>query len=166
MSDRPPVDLRALADVEAPEVVHEALRRFRRKILTRYVWILLAAVIAVVAVVWAQTPTTLAERTDQASRAIEAHPVWQAHGATVALDRVASLGDGRLGFHFVVIGRGLVTLRMSGQVATENVGWANKYVEIERPAQGYPTLTIVAGEGRSSFSLGPGSGVTEAVWSL
>ena len=166
MSDRPPVDLRALADVEAPEVVHEALRRFRRKILTRYVWILLAAVIAVVVILWARTPTTLAERTDQASRAIEAHPVWQAHGATVALDRVASLGDGRLGFHFVVIGRGLVTLRMSGQMASEDVGWANQYVEIQRPTQGYPTLTIIVGEQRSSFTLGPGSGVTQAVWSL
>jgi hypothetical protein len=166
MSDRPPLDLRALADVEAPEVVHEALRRFHRKILTRYVWILLAAVIGVVAVVWARTPTTLAERTDQASRTIEAHPVWQADGATVALDRVASLGDGRLGFHFVVIGRGLVTLRMSGQMASEDVGWANRYVEIERPAHGYPTLTIIVGEQRASFSLGPGSGVTQAVWSL
>jgi hypothetical protein len=55
---------------------------------------------------------------------------------------------------------------MSGQVATENVGWWNKYVEIDRPVHGYPTLTIVAGEGRSSFSLGPGSGVPQAVWSL
>ena len=164
MSDRPPLDLRALADVEAPEVIHEALRRFRRKILARSVWVVLAAV-AVVIIVWARTPTTLAERTDQASRAIEAHPVWQAHGATVALDRVASLGDGRLGFHFVVIGRG-VTLRMSGQVASEDVGWANQYVEIQRPTQGYPTLTIIVGEQRSSFTLGPGSGVTQAVWSL
>lgn len=165
MSNQPPLDLRALADVDAPELVHEALRRFRRRILARSVWILLAAV-AVALIIWTRTPTTLAERVDQASRAIEAHPVWQAHGATVALDRVASLGDGRLGFHFVVIGEGLVTLRMSGQVATQNLGWWNKYVEIERPAHGYPTLTIVTGERRSSFSLGPGSGVTQAVWSL
>jgi hypothetical protein len=166
MSDQPPLDLRALADVDAPEVIHEALRRFRRKILARSVWVVVLAGVAVVVVVWVRTPTTLAERVDQASRTIEAHPVWHAHGATVALDRVASLGDGRLGFHFVVIGKGLVTLRMSGQVATENVGWWNKYVEIERPVHGYPTLTIVGGEGRSSFSLGPGSGVTQAVWSL
>ena len=165
MSDQPPLDLRALADVDAPEVVHEALRRFRRKILVRSDWVVLAAV-AVVVILWSRTPTTLAERVDQASRAIEAHPVWHAHGATVALDRVASLGDDRLGFHFVVIGKGLVTVSMSGQVATENVSWANKYVEIERPAQGYPTLTIIVGEQRSSFTLGPGSGVTQAVWSL
>jgi len=164
MSDQPPLDLRALADVDAPDVVHEALRRFRRKILVRSVWVVFAA-LAVVAIVWVRTPTTLAERVDQASRAIEAHPVWHAHGATVALDRVARLGDDRLGFHFVVIGKG-VTLRMSGQVATEDVGWANQYVEIRRPTQGYPTLTIIVGEQRSSFTLGPGSGVTQAVWSL
>jgi hypothetical protein len=166
MSDQPPLDLRALADVDAPEVVHEALRRFRRKILVRSVWVVLAAVIAVVVIVWARTPTTLAERVDQASRAIEAHPVWHAHGATVALDRVASLGDGQLGFHFVVIGEGLVTLKMSGEVASEDVGWANQYLEIQRPAQGYPTLTIIVGELQSSFTLGPGSGVTQAAWSL
>jgi hypothetical protein len=164
MSDQPPLDLRALADVDAPDVVHEALRRFRRKILVRSVWVVFAAVVVAV-IVWVRTPTTLAERVDQASRAIEAHPVWHAHGATVALDRVARLGDDRLGFHFVVIGKG-VTLRMSGQVATEDVGWANPYVEIRRPTQGYPTLTIIVGEQRSSFTLGPGSGVTQAVWSL
>ncbi len=165
MSDQPPLDLRALADVDAPEMIHEALRRFRRKILVRSVWVVLAAV-AVVVLLWARTPTTLAERVDQASRAIEAHPVWHAQGATVALDRVASLGDGRLGFHFVVIGKGLVTLRMSGQVASEDEGWANRYVEIDRPAHGYPTLAIIVGEQRTSFSLGLGSGVTQAVWRL
>ena len=158
MSDQPPLDLRALADVDAPDVIHEALRRFRRKILVRSVWVVLAAV-AVVVIVWARTPTTLADRVDQASRAIEAHPVWHAHGATVALDRVASLGGGRLGFHFVVIGKGLVSLRMSGQVATENVGWANQYLEIQRPTEGYPTLTIIVGEQRSALMVNdePGS---------
>jgi hypothetical protein len=55
---------------------------------------------------------------------------------------------------------------MSGQVASEDVGWANQYVEIQRPALGYPTLTIIVGEQRSSFTLGPGSGVTQAIWSL
>jgi hypothetical protein len=66
----------------------------------------------------------------------------------------------------VVIGKGRVTLRINGQVATEDVGWANHYVEIQRPDQGYPELTIIVGEERKSFWLGPGSGVTQAVWSL
>jgi hypothetical protein len=165
MSEQPPLDLRALAGVDSPEIVHEALRRFRRKILKRYLWFLLAVVVAAIAIWWGRTPTTLAERVDRASRAIEAHPVWHANGATVALDRVADLGDGRLGFHFVVIGTG-ARLRMTGQVAAEDVGTWDRYVEIERPVQGYPTLTISYRGLRSSISLGPGSGVTRAVWSL
>lgn len=94
-----------------------------------------------------------------------AHPVWRAHDATVALDRVADLGDGRLGFHFVVIGAG-IQLQMTDQISAEYVGTWDWYIEIERPARGYPTLTISGGGPRSSIWLGPGSGVPQGVWSL
>lgn len=165
MSEQPPLDLRLLADVHSPEVVREALRRFRRRIVTRYVWFVLAAVVALIAIWWGQVPTRLAERVDRASRSIEAHPVWRSHGATVALDRVADLGDGRLGFHFVVIGAG-IQLQMSDEITAEYVGTWDWYIEIERPAHGYPTLMISGGGSGSSIWLGPGSGVPRAVWSL
>lgn len=168
MNERPPIDLRSLADVDSPEVVHEALRTFRRRTLVRFVWLVMAAGIGAIAVWWGNTPTTLAERVDSASTAIEAHPSWHVPGGAIGLDRVALLDDGRLGFHLVVIrtGRYAVELRISGQVASEEVGWLDRYVEIERPTTGYPTLTITVRGRRWPISLGPGSGVTEEVWSM
>lgn len=163
VSDETPLNLRALADVDEPDVVRDALRRFRRRILTRYVWIAAAAGVAVAVALWGRTPTTLSERVDEARRQIIAHPVWRANGATIALDRVADLGDGRLGFHFVVIGSA-ARLQMTGQVAIESVGSFDQYIEIERTGA-YPTL-VVDYRGRTSISLAPGSGVPRAVWRL
>jgi hypothetical protein len=166
MSGQPPLDLRALGEVGSPEVVHEALRRFRRRILTRSVWVVAAGVLGVLAILWARSPSSLADRVDASARGITAHPIWHANGVTVALDRVADLGDGRLGFHFVVLGRGLPSVQMSGQVASESVGFADRYIEIEPPAEGYPTLTILAHGERTTIPLGPGSGISMAVWEL
>lgn len=168
MSEQPPIDLRSLADVDSPEVVHEALRRFRRRTLVRSVWLLLAGAIGAAAIWWGNTPTTLEDRVESASTAIEAHPSWHVPGGAVGLDRVALLDDGRLGFHLIVIrtGRYAVELRISGQVASEEVGWADRYVEIERPSTGYPTLTITVNGRHWPIWLGPGSGVTLEVWSL
>jgi hypothetical protein len=163
VGDETPLDLRALADVDEPDVVRDALRRFRRRILTRYVWIAAAAAVAIVAVSWGRAPTSLSQRVDEARRQIIAHPVWHANGATIALDRVADLGEGRLGFHFVVIGSA-ARLQMTGQVGTEAVGSFDQYIEIER-TETYPTL-VVDYRGRTSISLAPGSGVPRAVWRL
>jgi hypothetical protein len=163
VGDETPLDLRALADVDEPDVVRDALRRFRRRILTRYVWIAAAAAVAIVAVSWGRASTSLSQRVDEARRQIIAHPVWHANGATIALDRVADLGEGRLGFHFVVIGSA-ARLQMTGQVGTEAVGSFDQYIEIER-TETYPTL-VVDYRGRTSISLAPGSGVPRAVWRL
>jgi hypothetical protein len=161
-----PIDLRTLADVDSPEVVREALRSFRRRVVTRYLWIAVAIVVAVVGIRWAQQPTTLHERIDEASRYIEAHPIWVVPGATVSLERVADLGDDRLGFHFVVIGRG-ASLRLTGQVTWgQDPGYFDRYIEIRKPVEGYPTLTITAEGRRWPIVLGPGSGVSSAVWRL
>lgn len=165
MSGEAPLDLRSLADVDSPEVVREALRHFRRRVLTRGLWLAVGAVVLVVAVVWGRTPTTLADRIDRASRSITAHPVWRVDDGVVALDRVADLGDDRLGFHFIVVGRG-VQIDLTGAISAETFGPWDWYVEIAHPDGRIPTLTIVARGKRSEIELGPGSGVPEAVWRL
>lgn len=165
MNGETPLDLRALGEVDEPEVVREALRRFRRRSLARSAWVVAAMAVFAAAVVWGRTPTTLAERIDRADRSIEAHPIWEASDALVALDRVADLGDGRLGFHFVVIGRG-VELEMTGQVRVHEVWPWDRYIEIEREGNDIPTLTILVGAERTEIPLGKGSGVPAAVWRL
>jgi hypothetical protein len=165
VSERPPLDLRALADVDSPEVVREALRTFRRRIVTRYVWLVLAIVVFGAAVIWGRTPTTLQERVDRSSHYIAATPIWRVPGAAVGLDRAADLGDDRIGFHFVVIGRS-VNLRMTGEIGGETVGSWDRYIEIERPTNGVATLIIAIHGQRWPIPLGPGSGVPEEVWRL
>ncbi|MGZ4151020.1 MAG: hypothetical protein ACXVP3_01095 [Actinomycetota bacterium] len=165
MSSERPLDLRALSAVDEPEVVRQALRTFRRRILTRYVWLVVAVVLAFAVLRWSQAPSTLAERIEHAPRGVVAHPVWHAAGATISLDSVADLGDGRLGFHFVVIAKGTASLRMTGQVASELDFPFDHYIEIER-APGYPTLTVLAGGRRATVSFAPGSGIPAAVWRL
>jgi hypothetical protein len=165
MSERPPLDLRALGDVDSPEVVREALRRFRRRIVTRYVWLALAIVVFGAAVIWGRTPTTLQERIDQASAYVAANPIWRVPGASVALERATGLGDDHIGFHFVVIGRN-VNLRMTGQVSAESVYPFDRYIEIERPSGGRATLIVSIHGRRWPIPLGPGSGVPQGVWRL
>ena len=62
-----PLDLRALADVDEPDVLREALRTFRRRVLTRYVWITVGIGLAIAAAVWGLQPSTLSERMDASS---------------------------------------------------------------------------------------------------
>ena len=152
MSERPPLDLRALADVDSPEVVREALRNFRRRIVTRYVWLALAIVVFGAAVIWGRTPTTLQERVDSAHSYAEpgARAVWHLRGISVALDRVADLGD-TVGLHFVVLpepGRGIERISVTGEISSMGFGNWDVYIEITRPISGVPILTI-RGEGDS-----------------
>jgi len=99
-----PIDLRSLADVDEPDVVREALRTFRRRFVTRYVWVALAAVLAVAAIWWAVQPNSLAERIDTATPRDVPGLSWHTHGVDVALAEVVRLRDG-VGFRFVVIAR-------------------------------------------------------------
>jgi hypothetical protein len=103
MSDEP-LDLRSLADVEEPELVREALRTFRRRFLTRYLWVVLAAVLAAGAIWWAVQPNSLAERIDAATPRDVPGLSWHTQGVDVGLADVVRLRDG-VGFRFVVIPR-------------------------------------------------------------
>jgi hypothetical protein len=163
MSDQPPLDLRSLADVDSPEVVREALRTFRRRIVTRYVWLALAIVVFGAAVIWGRTPTTLQQRVDAAHSFATpgARAVWRVEGVTVALDRVADLGD-TVGLHFIVLeepgfGSG-GRISVTGQVATMGFGSWEEYVEIERPVSGVPILTIHGAKGSTQIPLDPAHG--------
>jgi hypothetical protein len=170
MSDRSPLDLRALGDVESPEVVREALRTFRRRVVTRYVWLLLAIVLFGVAVLWGRTPTTLQQRVDAAnSYALPGgRAVWHVNGITVALDRAADLGD-TVGLHLIVLpeqgfgpgGRVSVT----GETESMGFGSWEEYIEVVRPASGVPIMTI-NGEGeRQEVPLDPAhAGIPDQFW--
>jgi len=102
MSDESPLDLRTLADVESPEVVREALRTFRRRLWTRYVWIGLAIVFAGVAFVVGARPSDLREEMEDANLRVFPESVWRLDDASVALVEVADLGD-TMGLHFVAL---------------------------------------------------------------
>jgi len=102
MADQAPLDLRALADVDSPEVVRAALKSFRRRLLTRYVWIGLVVVLIAVGL-WANArPDDLAEEVDAANPASFPDQVWRFDDASVALTEVGDLGMD-VGLHFVVI---------------------------------------------------------------
>lgn len=92
MNDPPPLDLRSLADVESPEVVKSALRRFRRKLLATGSAVLVAALVLVSAVVWAMLDRNVVERIEQAAGAYPGS-VYEVNGVTVVLVKVADLGD-------------------------------------------------------------------------
>ena len=103
MSDEP-IDLRSLADVDAPEVVREALRAFRRRFVTRYLWVALAGILALAAIWWAVQPNSLAERIDAATPYDHPGLSWHMLGVDIGLSDVVRLRDG-VGFRFVVIAR-------------------------------------------------------------
>lgn len=165
MSEQPPLDLRALADVDSPEVVRDALRTFRRRIVTRYVWLALAIVIFAAAVLWGRTPTTLQQRVDSADHAAFIEAVWRAEGATVALDKVVDLGD-RIGLHLVAVPDEpdrRVGISISGEIAGEQVDSWGRYIEVE-PITDHPTLTVTVRGVSSRFPLLGTDGIPDSVW--
>jgi hypothetical protein len=144
MSDERPLDLRALADVESPEVVHEALARFRRRALTRYVWIALLAVLVPLGL-WAHgRPSDLKEEIDAAGRVSMPGHVWRLDGVSVALDEVADLGDS-VGIHLIVIpdDRGVPgAIAISRATETMPSGDFDTYARLPKGTVGTFTVTI------------------------
>lgn len=169
MTDETPVDLRSLADVDSPDEVHEALVRFRRRAISRYLWVVLAALLFGMAVVWGSTPTTLAERVDGADVAVNIERVWRVDGVNVALDRIADLGETK-GLHFLVIpDRGGLGVGMSvtHSIATMQVGAWERYVEVDVEPGTFPTLKIRVQKQTTEIPLGgPGSGVPAGAWGV
>ena len=167
MSGEEPLDLRALADVDSPDAVREALVRFRRRAIWRYVWVALAALLFGAAVLWGTTPTTLEERVDGADAAVNIERVWRVDGVSVALDRIADLDETK-GLHFLVIpdrgGLG-VGMSVSGLIATMQVGPWERYVEVDVEPGTFPTLSVRVPKETTKIPLGgQGSGVPAGAW--
>jgi hypothetical protein len=95
-----PLDLRALGEVESPEVVSDALRRFRRRTLIRTLWVVPVIAIVVGLRVAGPWKPTLADRIHDAG-GVQVGAVYEAGEATVILERVADLGK-TAGLAFVV----------------------------------------------------------------
>lgn len=97
----PPLDLRSLAEVDEPEVVRAALRRFRRRTLVRGAAILLLVAVIVGLRVAGPWRATLAERIERAP-GVQVGAAWRVGRATVVLVRAADLGRDA-GLHFLVV---------------------------------------------------------------
>lgn len=147
MSD-PPLDLRSLADIDAPDVVRGALRTFRRRTLVRSLWGLLAGVVAVVIIYAAVQPHSLPARITSAS--LVYHPpgaTWQFGDERIALADVAKLGD-KLGLHLVVVAPSGSTLgaqtsmQPKGTLDSLETGSVDHWYEVSRPKAGIIHVSI------------------------
>ncbi len=164
MSDEAPLDLRVLADVDSPEIVRAALRRFRRRALTRYIWVGVGVAVFVAAVLWGRTPTTLAERVDRASSKAFPETVWRVRGVSVALEMAADLGD-TVGLHLVVLPDDPSSpprIAVSGQVASMGFGAWDEYLEVA--AGSVPTLTIRVNGNELRVPLDERAGIPDVFW--
>ncbi len=150
MSDEQiPLDLRALADIDSPEVVRVALRTFRRRMLTRYVWVALAIVFAALALIASGRPSDLREEIEQAhTRSYPANSVWRVSDASIALAEVADLGDA-VGLHFVLLpdpGKGSPGIWVHGEIASMKSGSYDTYLKL--PKISGDTLEVTIGPER------------------
>jgi hypothetical protein len=166
MSEQSPLDLRGLADVDAPDVVRAALRTFRRRIVTRYVWMALLVVTLVAAAVWASTPTDLAGEVDNASLVVApAGATWDVGGARVSLLEVAAL-DNTVGLHFVALAPAGATVTRAGVSVDGELGvqrprdWET-YVEVPRSSDGVLTARVHLSCEVGPCAPGQGSNVFE-----
>jgi hypothetical protein len=146
MTDQPPLDLRSLGEVDEPEVVRAALRTFRRRLWTRYVWIGLAIVVAAVTLVVGGRPSNLKEEVEAANTiTYPGDAVWRVGGSSVALEEVADLGE-TMGLHFVVVpdpGEAPPTLWVEGM--THSMGWNTYDTYVEASKTDDPRLTVTYG---------------------
>ncbi len=168
MSDEQvPLDLRTLADVDSPEVVRAALRTFRRRIVTRYVWLGVGALVLVAAVMWGRTPSTLQQRIDGANAAVVPEAVWHVPGGTVALDRVVDLGD-TVGLHLIVLPDGRSQPRphvsVTGEVSSMWYGSWDEYLEIAPSRGGIPVLTVKVQGHVERIPLDQDAGIPTQIW--
>jgi hypothetical protein len=141
MSERPPLDLRSLADVDSPDVVREALKTFRRRLVTRYVWMALLIVTLVAGAVWANTPTDLVEAVGKSDLVVGPRDaIWDVEGVRVSLLVVAELGD-TVGLHFVALppaGVPAAGVGLTVDPSLRGEGFSNweSYVEVPRSDDG------------------------------
>ena len=137
MSEDMPMDLKALGDIESPEVVREALRRFRRRALRNGIWFLVAALLIGSWVVIGRSRVTLEERIQRAL-GVAPGAVYTVGNMTATLVRVADLGDvpdlgHRVGIHVLVVaqpresaGSDTYTLVFQHEAGTLSVGTSTR----------------------------------------
>lgn len=88
------LDLGSLADVETPDVVRSAMRRFRRRVFTTGALVALSALGLAGGIAWATLfHRTLAEQVEEAP-GIDVGVVLSDRGAVTLLERVARTEDG------------------------------------------------------------------------
>jgi len=144
------IDLRALLDVQEPDVVRAALHRFRRRLLTRYLWLSLALLITAGAIVWGLQPATLEQKIRSATGVEIPGAVWHLDHVTIGLAEVVPLKDS-VGLHFVLIPtRGDTTTNHTYRLETDgsideqrDVNGFDTYVQVPRTADGRYIFTVV-----------------------
>jgi hypothetical protein len=152
MSEPAPLDLRALADVDTPEVVREALKAFRRRFWTRYIWIALVVALAGVSFISGTTPSDVRDRMEASSLRAFPTATWRIDGSTVALAEVSDLGDGT-GLRFVIVpdpGVEVPGVSVLRSLATFDAGIYDTYLVIPKSS-----------DGRLTFAVGPSGCVPE-----
>ena len=176
MSEPRPLDLRALADVDAPEVVHEALKAFRRRFWTRYLWIALVVAFAGVSFISGTKPSDVRERMEASSLRSFPTMSWRIEGSTVALAEVSDLGDGT-GLRFIVVpdpGVEVPGVGVSLSLATFSAGTYDTYLVIQKSTDGRLTFAVgpsgcvpecASGQTETTVDLGA-LGVPDQAWRL
>jgi hypothetical protein len=146
-----PLDLRSLAEVESPDVVRAALATFRRRLITRYVWVTIMVAVIVGAAFWGLQPSTLEERIQRAEVAAEPGTVWHLEGGSVGLARVVQLRDG--------VGLRLVMIPASGDQQGSRIEVAGA-LGSEYPGDGFDAFVEVppSSDGRYQASFDGSSG--------
>jgi hypothetical protein len=170
MDDDTPLNLRSLADVESPDALREALREFRRRALTRYVWVLLAVVVLIVAALLYPPERSLVDRIETADESALVGYSVRAGESTWTLVRVADLGE-TLGLEWLVWpvdARGRISfpvVEYAGVRGDEGLGELVPF-EVSPPRDGVLRGTIrVPGAAARAFSLDLGTlGVPPRFW--
>jgi hypothetical protein len=153
-----PLNLRSLADVDSPDVVRAALTTFRRRLITRYIWV--TALVAIVggAVIWGLQPSTLEQRIAAADVAAQPGKVWHLDGESVGLARVVKLRDG-VGLRFVGVptsgDQSGFQINVAGNLGEDSTGDGfDAFVEVPRTADGRYLATFEGPSGTpESFTI-------------
>ena len=149
------LDLRSLGEVDSPEVVSAALSEFRRKLLTRSLWVV--AVLVAGGLMWAQVgrPDDLRERIERADGTLTlTNAVYEAGASRIGLDRVADLGD-TVGLHLTALpepragygsGSRGPQLQVEAVIQSERLDAFDHWYEIQPPADGVVRVRVLGAD--------------------
>lgn len=121
MTEPLPFDIGSLGDVDSPEVVRGALRRFRRRVLrTALVVLIVVALAAGIVTAIRRDPLDFGRQV-RAAEGVEPGAVYQTKGATLILAKVASIRNVS-GLHLVLVLPGVPKSReLYGRIEAEPV---------------------------------------------